>query len=93
MAGPLAHYAKPLRDLLEYIKVFKKFSEGEKVAYLAGVPEQMQEQVQKILDAESAEEMKLKLEDALEKVVNLHRASQMPAAEEKETKRSRKADQ
>jgi archaellum biogenesis ATPase FlaH len=45
MAGPLAHYAKPLRDLLEYIKVFKKFSEGEKVAYLAGVPEQMQEQV------------------------------------------------
>ena len=28
MAGPLAHYARPLRDLLEYIKVFKKFSEG-----------------------------------------------------------------
>lgn len=93
MEGPLGHYAKPLKDLLQYIKVFKKFSEGEKVAYLATVPEDMQDQVSKILETETAEEMKLKLEDALQRVLDLHKASQEPvAAPEKETKRGKRVD-
>lgn len=42
--------------------MFKKLTIGERVAYLASVPENMQEQVSKIVDEESAEEMKAELE-------------------------------
>lgn len=34
---------KSIEGLLKYIKVFKKLSEGEKIAYLTHVPEDMQD--------------------------------------------------
>lgn len=40
---------KPIVGLLKYIEVFKKLSEGEKIAFLTHIPEDMQDQVQTIL--------------------------------------------
>ena len=34
---------KPIVGLLKYIEVFKKLSEGEKIAFLTHIPEEMQE--------------------------------------------------
>ena len=54
----MADLAKPLIGLLDYLKIFKKLSPGEKEAYLASVPYELQEQLANVMDDSEAEQMR-----------------------------------
>lgn len=41
LSGTLAEMSKPILSLLQYIKVFKRLSPGERTAYMATVPEHL----------------------------------------------------
>jgi hypothetical protein len=41
LSGSLAEMSKPILTLLEYIKVFKRLSPGERIAFMATVPENL----------------------------------------------------
>lgn len=62
LTGPMAELVKPMKSLLAYIKQFKKLSPGEKIAFMAQVPDEHHEKLQEILDTDSAEKMKEQLE-------------------------------
>ena len=43
LSGTLAEMSKPILSLLQYIKVFKRLSPGERTAFMATVPQHLQE--------------------------------------------------
>lgn len=42
LTGYLAKTAKPLYDMLEYLKVYKTLSEGERIAFISQIPAEFQ---------------------------------------------------
>ena len=51
----MANFAKPIQGLLEYLKIFKKLSPGEKQAYLAQLPSEISDKLSDIMDETEAE--------------------------------------
>ena len=74
--------------LLEYLKIFKKLSPGEKQAYLSRIPAEHQEQLSEVMDDGQAEAMRVQLEQAL---VDLKLSQKQQEEKANNTRRNKRA--
>ena len=65
LTGFLAQTAKPLYEMLRYLKTYKRLSEGEKIAFLTTIPYEFQDKFVEIMEknqsSEAAEQQILKM--------------------------------